>query len=129
MLLRYFFSLKGRISANRYRAFLLWYLFAVLPIFTVLYFAFLVLGAVSKAGILRDASLTSAVVGSSVYCLGCFWPFIAATTRRMHDLGYRGRDYFFIVSPHKTWKLGKEILFKHGIIDENTHGSNPGMFE
>jgi uncharacterized membrane protein YhaH (DUF805 family) len=129
MLLRYFLSTKGRISAGRYRAFLLWYFCGLIPVFILLLGAFLMIGGMQSSGLLVRFTPAAFMLGSSIYFLGALWPLVAATARRMHDLGYRNRDYFFMISPRRSWRLGKDMLFKRGEEKTNLFGPDPGAFE
>lgn len=129
MLLRYFLSPRGRLSVGRYRAFLLWYFGGLVPSFVLLFFAFLAIGGGSISGILRKLDFPAAVFGGLAYTVGLLWPLIAATARRMHDIGLRNRDYFFMLSPLRTWGLGRDLLFKRGEEKTNIHGPDPGLFE
>lgn len=80
-------------------------------------------------GILRGMDSTAATLGGGFYLLAALWPLIAATARRMHDLGFRNRDYFFLVSPFRTWALGRDLFFKRGEEKTNIFGPDPGSFE
>jgi uncharacterized membrane protein YhaH (DUF805 family) len=129
MLLRFFISPMGRISANRYRAFLMWYFLGVLPAMMILFMAFMVLGWRGGQGILRTKPSFAVIAGAVFYTLAALWPFVAATIRRMHDLNYHFWSHFFILSPRKTFRLANDLLFKRGHSGRNLHGDDPGSFE
>lgn len=113
---------RGRIKPERFRLFLRWYFFIFVPIFCVAFVALLTLGYQNPEGIVRNASLNQIYIVTWLYVLLCVWPLTAVSLRRLHDLGYRVRDVFFIISPKRSWDLGQEMLYREGIEKTNLFG-------
>lgn len=129
MLFRYFLVPSGRMSLKRYRLFFLAYFFILLPFLVLVFFGLLSLGSKSNSGVVHQVSGGSVYVASLFYFAACLWPIFVATHRRMNDLGIKFREYFFVISPLKTLKLGRALFFKEGEEFTNLHGSNPGRYE
>lgn len=112
--LRFWIHPSGKLSLRAYRIFLLTYIFIFIPVTGVSFLAFLWLGVRQPEGILQDETPTKVIILSCTYFVFCYWPLMVASLKRMHDLGYRGRDYFFSFNPIKSFKVGREMLSRPG---------------
>lgn len=72
------------------------------------------LGVRQPEGILQGDTNAKIIILAVTYFMFCLWPLMVASLKRLHDLGYRGRDYFFSLNPIKNFKLGKEMLTRPG---------------
>jgi len=91
----------------------------MLPLFTTIFLAFLVLGYRGPEGILQTDTMPKLFIMSFAYGLLCLWPLMVASLKRMHDLGLRGRDYFFSLNPLRNFKLGRSLIKEKGQLGED----------
>ena len=110
----FLFNPSGAINRHQYRLFLVIYSLLFFPLITFVYLAVIVLGFRSPEGLLHGQLTFKVVIVSAIYVLLLSWPFLVASVKRMHDLGYSTRRNFFSWNPIDSVRIGRDLLMKIG---------------
>ena len=113
-LAEFLFNPSGAINRRQYRIFLAIYACLLAPILTALYLAIIVLGFRSPEGFMHGELQLKTIAVSAIYVLLLAWPFLVASVKRMHDLGYSTRRNFFSWNPLDSMRIGRDLLMKIG---------------
>jgi len=113
-LAEFLFNPSVAINRHQYRLFLCIYAVVLVPALTGLYLAVLILGFRSPSGFMHGNLNVKVIILSTVYVLLLSWPFLVASVKRMHDLGYSVRRNFFSWNPLDSLKIGRDLLMKIG---------------
>lgn len=113
-LLRFWLNPAGTLSRRHFRIFLGIYFAILLPTFTAILMAFLILGYRRESGILHTETTVKFWILATIYTIMSGWPLVVASIKRMNDLKLRGPFRFFYFNPVRTFQNFSRMLNERG---------------